>query len=219
VIGKEDFKRAADEAMKDIEATDRLKRETLRRCTEKKRSIPAVRILVPAACLLAVLVSARILSLPGPAPEEESPPNILMETSGLPGGTYETEAETERAVSTYEEARELFGYDLKNPTKLPSGFGLERITVWDKADGGADKAVFTYTAKSGSFILIAEKNGLLPEYEGFEQTDINGITGYIRSRDTELPDTELYWTDNGVAYSIVGSVTRDGAIETALSMK
>jgi hypothetical protein len=217
-MDQKDFKRAADEAMEDKQATDRLKRETLRKCTEKKSLLPAVRILVPAACLLAVLVSAKVSGLLEPAPGEE-PPNILMETSGLPGGTNETQAETERAVGTYEEAKELFGYELKVPSKLPSGFRPDRLAILETADGEVSKAIFTYASDSSSFILMAEKSELISGYEGYEQADINGITGYIRSNDTVLPDTELYWTDNGIKYNIVGSVTRDGAIETALSMK
>jgi hypothetical protein len=216
-MDQKDFKRAADEAMEDIKATDRLKRETLRKCTEKKSLLPAVRILVPAACLLAVLVSAKVSGLLEPVPGEE-PPNILMETSSLPGGTNETQAETERAVGTYAEAKELFD-ELKVPSKLPSGFRPDRLAVLETAGGEVSKTIFTYTSDSSSFILMAERSELISGYEGYEQADINGIMGYIRSNDTALPDTELYWTDNGVKYSIIGSITGNDALNIASSMR
>jgi hypothetical protein len=213
-MDQKDFKRAADEAMEDIKATERLKRETLRKCTEKKSLLPAVRILVPAACLLAVLVSAKVSGLLEPAPEEEAPPSILS----VPVGTNEPGAETERAVGTYEEAKELFD-ELKVPSKLPSGFRPDRLAVLETAGGEVSKTIFTYTSDSSSFILMAERSELISGYEGYEQADINGIMGYIRSNDTALPDTELYWTDNGVKYSIIGSITGDDALNIASSMR
>lgn len=220
MIDGKDFKRIADEAMEGIKATDRLKRETLRRCAEKRRRMPAARTLAYAACILAVLVSAKVSGLFGTAPDQEAPPNILMQT-GVPFISTEPGPgeEAEWLVGSYEEAKELFGEDLETPAVLPSGSKLDRIDVTGTGGEDVTKAVFSYTAEGGSFILVAERTELFPEYAGFEETDLNGVTGYIRSSESGKPDTELYWFKNGIRYSIIGSVTKDDAVQTALSMQ
>lgn len=247
-----DFKKIADEAMWDINVTEKMKNEVLKRCSEKQRvSMPVLRIAATAACGLLVAGmlyftgALRQVSPDNPGniddyqqpgifsvgdDRENDPGNSdigIKSATGLdtnPGTGSDMGIMSGQPVQwqpeSLDEAGHSFGEGFLMPSHIPEGYGLSGIHASGKEMGQADMIILSYSSDERLIDITEEKTEMTGDFSGFEEVDINGVRGYVMSDNygAETYYTQLFWTDDGIMYTISGALTREEAIEIARSM-
>lgn len=233
-----DFRKIADEAMWNINVTDEMKNEVLRKCGQKQHvRMPALRIAAAAACgviVAGMLYLAGILKQilpdhPGNAPESQQPGIFSAADNAADNQEVDpadhgmgimSEQVKQWQPASLEEAGKNFGEGFLIPSGIPDEYGQADIYASGNEIGQADRVVISYSTEEHLFEIIEEKTNDTVEFADFEEVDINGVKGYLMSEDmgTETYYTQLCWTDNGIMYTIVGSLTRQEAIEIARAM-
>lgn len=225
-----DFKKIADEIMKEIYVTDELKQKTLMRCKQKKLYHRS-KLLIPAACLILIL---GIVNITGLLPtifkggdEQNSEFNILMESNdnvytpfNHPDSTAGPDSSSLKIwqLEDLEKAKKSFGDSFLVPSYVPAGFKLDNIQAYGYQQDSADKIVLNFISVEKSFSIIEDKN--VPSenhFTGYKSIDINGIEGYVIGTNDSY--AEIHWIANKVHYMVAGSIPEDEAISIAKSMK
>lgn len=201
-----DFKNIADEVMRDINVTEPMKDEVLKRCASKRRThIPGLRLAAVAACGVLVvgilhlsgtlMPGARVPGIQQPNIQQQQPdvrqPGIYSvpdDPSGSMPGQPEVKIFSqptdpgEWSPGSLEEARSSFGEGFLAPTYIPEGFESADISALGPDTGNADRVILNYNHADERFFVILEEKSTNPEeFPGFETVDINGITGYMKS--------------------------------------
>ncbi len=231
-----DFKNIADEIMSDINAGEELKKKTLMQCT-KKRPVPVIRILVPAACFVFILAAVSMSGLLSHKPNKGELGNMGNENFSIMSGTGEgieilpgetgnsTGLENDKVKNwtykTLEEASKGFGEFFLAPSFIPEDFELEQVYAEGSNDKEVTKVVISYLSGDKSFLIIEEKTDLQSGLMNFQAVDINGTKGYSKPyiEGGEIPDAEIHWFKDGIHYSVCGLITEEEAINIARSMK
>lgn len=229
-----DFKNIADDIMKDIKVDENLKRKTLEKSL-KKNHIPISKLLMPAACFLliiGILNIYNILPLKNPKIQtEDSYTNISSsggETELSPGDSNINILNTEEkswTIDTFDNAKRNFGNAFLIPTYIPEDYNIEEITASGFEEGNASKIIINYFLENKFFLIIQEKIQIENELVNYEKVDINGTIGLLKenilisNKYENTINTELYWSRDGIHYSITGLITQEDAIKIARSMK
>lgn len=232
----QNFKSIADEIMSDLKADEELRERTLKRCRERSVSHYA-RLLVPAAgFILAVGIFGltQLFTHPGTADgDNNTSANLLMASDSADQAQQDTSISMAESLNTgyhvwtansYEEARDSFGASFLMPGYIPKAYRLEQIQASGVEEKSVDMIVMNYTADTGSYLIIEDKNNLKNQYNGYESVIINQMEGYIQSTQSEGPEgstvyTELNWFSDEVHYSISGQINKTEAIKIAEAMK
>lgn len=236
------FRKIADEIMKDINVTDELKQKTLAKC-KKKKVFTYSKLLVPAACVVLIL---GIFNISGIMPnifkggdDNNSEFNIMMEYDThmqIPSDQSIDNAQTETnsikvwEFQTIEEAKEMFGEYFLTPSYIPSGFNLNSINGFGQQKDAIDSLQLNYVSGEKSFTIVQNKNFAQDNYfTNYKSVDINGVEGYIKSsalntqQDSGVSKdemiVELHWIANNVHYMVSGAISESDAISIAKSMK
>lgn len=229
-----DFKNIADDIMKDIKVDEDLKKKTLEKSL-KKNNMPISKVLIPAACFLLIIGIvniAHILPLKNPKIQTEySDTNIISsvgETESAPEDSNINILNAEEkswAIDTFDDAKRNFGNAFLVPTYIPEDYDIEEITASGLEEGNASKIIINYFLESKSFFIIQEKIQIENELVNYEKVDINGTIGLLKenilisNKYENTINTELYWSRDGIHYSITGLITQEDAIKIARSMK
>lgn len=229
-----DFKNIADDIMKDIKVDENLKRKTLEKSL-KKNHIPISKLLMPAACFLliiGILNIYNILPLKNPKIQtEDSYTNISSsggETELSPGDSNINILNTEEkswTIDTFDNAKRNFGNAFLIPTYIPEDYNIEEITASGFEEGNASKIIINYFLENKFFLIIQEKIQIENEFVNYEKVDINGTIGLLKenilisNKYEDTINTELYWSKDGINYSVTGLITQEDAIKIARSMK
>lgn len=229
-----DFKNIADDIMKDIKVDEDLKKKTLEKSL-KKNNMPISKVLIPAACFLLIIGTvniAHILPLKNPKIQTEySDTNIISsvgETESAPEDSNINILNAEEkswAIDTFDDAKRNFGNAFLVPTYIPEDYDIEEITASGLEEGNASKIIINYFLESKSFLIIQEKIQIENELVNYEKVDINGTIGLLKedilisNKYENTINTELYWSRDGIHYSITGLITQEDAIKIARSMK
>ncbi len=229
-----DFKNIANDIMKDIKVDENLKRKTLEKSL-KKNHIPISKLLMPAACFLliiGILNIYNILPLKNPKIQtEDSYTNISSsggETELSPGDSNINILNTEEkswTIDTFDNAKRNFGNAFLIPTYIPEDYNIEEITASGFEEGNASKIIINYFLENKFFLIIQEKIQIENEFVNYEKVDINGTIGLLKenilisNKYEDTINTELYWSKDGINYSVTGLITQEDAIKIARSMK
>lgn len=229
-----DFKNIADDIMKDIKVDEDLKKKTLEKSL-KKNNMPISKVLIPAACFLLIIGTVNIthiLPLKNPKIQTEySDTNIISsvgETESAPEDSNINILNAEEkswAIDTFDDAKRNFGNAFLVPTYIPEDYDIEEITASGLEEGNASKIIINYFLESKSFLIIQEKIQIENELVNYEKVDINGTIGLLKenilisNKYENTINTELYWSRDGIHYSITGLITQEDAIKIARSMK
>jgi hypothetical protein len=222
-----DFRKSADEAMCDINVTEEMMNEVLKKGTSGRRQtgMPLFRLAAAAACgvlILGIMRFAGILKPDDINRLQDDQPGIFSADMNRPesAGT-DSSMLSEPGMQQWEpdspgEAAESFGEGFLIPSYIPDGFRPAEIYASGTGKGNADSVIINYFSSDRSFQITEQRSAQAPEFTGFEKIDINGAVGYIDSQDQY---TQLHWFSQGVQYSISGALIRDEAIRTARSME
>lgn len=229
-----DFKNIANDIMKDIKVDENLKRKTLEKSL-KKNHIPISKLLMPAACFLliiGILNIYNILPLKNPKIQtEDSYTNVSSsggETELSPGDSNINILNTEEkswTIDTFDNAKRNFGNAFLIPTYIPEDYNIEEITASGFEEGNASKIIINYFLENKFFLIIQEKIQIENEFVNYEKVDINGTIGLLKenilisNKYEDTINTELYWSKDGINYSVTGLITQEDAIKIARSMK
>lgn len=108
--------------------------------------------------------------------------------------------------------------ELRVPIDLPEGFALsETVAVGLKGEPARD-VIFTYLSgdSSKTFSFAASRLPAAFPKEMFTSVDVDGAEGFV----FEQPGlTELFWSDEGINYSIVGNLSAEQALLVASSLQ
>lgn len=229
-----DFKNIADDIMKDIKVDEDLKKKTLEKSL-KKNNMPISKVLIPAACFLLIIGTvniAHILPLKNPKIQTEySDTNIISSVGETESASEDSNInilnaeEKSWAIDTFDDAKRNFGNAFLVPTYIPEDYDIEEITASGLEEGNASKIIINYFLESKSFLIIQEKIQIENELVNYGKVDINGTIGLLKenilisNKYENTINTELYWSKDGINYSITGLITQEDAIKIARSMK
>lgn len=231
-----DFRNIADEVMCDINVTDEMKNEVLNRCREKRKAhIPALKLAAVAACGVLVIGVLHFTGALKPILPDDQDKISENEQPGIfsaqdnqekaPGQSdisimNEPFAAGEWQPDSLEEAGRSFGEGFLTPSHIPEGYRQIGIYASGPDSGRADKIIINYSADERFFAIIQQKTEESGEFSDFEAVDINGSNGYIMSDNAgTVSYTQLYWSDDGIMYTISGALAKEEALRTARSMK
>lgn len=229
-----DFKNIADDIMKDIKVDEDLKKKTLEKSL-KKNNMPIRKVLIPAACFLLIIGIVNIphiLSLKNPKIRTEYTDNNIIssvdETESAPEDSNINILNSEEkywVIDTFDDAKRNFGDVFLIPTYIPEDYNIEEITASGIKEGSASKIIINYFLENKSFLITQEKIQIENELVNYEKVDINGTIGLLKenilisNKYENTINTELYWSKDGINYSITGLITKEDAIKIARSMK
>ncbi len=225
----EDFRDISDEIMKDIEVGTALKHKTLIRC--RKNSLkPVLGILTAAACVVLIVAAVNTVGWQGRTKDNSKITVMMEQSSGMENaparsstsGVLQAPQESDAySPAVPEEAKKAYGDGLLLPEYVPEDFKLASVNISKDNTQNVNKITLTYTGGQGSFEIKEEKNKPETGFQGYKTLKINGISGYVKSnsREDESRYTEVYWSDNGITYSVTGGITEKEAIKLAESMK
>lgn len=222
-----DFRRIADEAMCDINVTEEMMNEVLRKGASKRRrtGMPMFRLAAAAACgvlVFGILHFTGILKPKEISIQQDDQSGIYSATANQPESTGTNDSMliepriTQQLPDSPQEAGRSFGEGFLIPSYIPEGFKPVDIYASGTAEGKTDSVVLNYSDGDRSFLITEQRATEAGEFPGFEVIDINGTTGYVSSQEQF---TEVYWYAEGVRYSVSGMLAREDAIETARSME
>ncbi len=231
-----DFKKIADESMFDINVTEEMKNKVLEKCNEKQRTrMPVLKLAAVAACGVVVVGVLHFTGALKPVPPDGyqnrtyenqqrgifSAPN---DQEAVPGQSdisimNEPFAAREWQPDSLEEAERSFGEGFLIPYYIPEGY--KQIGIYASGtESGTVKIIINYSADEQFFAIVEQKTEEVRESSGFEAVDINGTEGYVMSDNAgTITYTQLYWSDDGVMYTISGAMTKEEAVRIARSMK
>ena len=234
MIDRKEFRGAADEAMRDINAGRELKERTLRQCMKKKHK-PVGWLLTAAAGFVltfGVLNITGLLQL-GLWQDNVGNPQIMLGEPGEDWNTVqgtdnsmfpESSTVTDWVLETPEEAETVFGDAFLLPAYIPENYKLDEVHA--SGDGNtAYKIVLTYFAGEQPLLIIEDITEQPLGFANYKRVDINGTAGYSKPETAGEessagdPDTEVHWFKNGVHYSVFGRITEGEAVKIAASMK
>ncbi|WP_027085117.1 hypothetical protein [Cohnella panacarvi] len=169
----------------------------------------------------AVALAAAIMIITGfpklqhpaiPAPTEQTAEPPSSSNTGATGSELSSLITT--TLGSADEARAAFGDELHVPAALPDGFRLSEIVAAGAQGEPARDVVFTYVSGSESFTFVASRMAAGFPQELFTSAKVGGADGFV----FEQPElVELYWSQDGIQYSIVGNLSAEQAMNTAES--
>lgn len=173
-----------------------------------------------AAAALLLVLAVSVPQLGGIVGQPDTPHASEAGDGGSPGitppvGTDLSQLKT-AVLGTPEEAKERFGDDLLVPTVLPERFALGEIEAAGMEEQTKTRVVFFYRAADSDFTYSADRAAVTFPAEMFEPIEVNGAAGHIFAQPGM---TELYWTQDGVHYGIVGMLTQEEAVDVAASLQ
>lgn len=231
-----EFKNDADRIMNNITVSSELRERTLTQLRSKRTNKPVLK-LIPAVCLAAALI---LVIAPGSpfsvfskAPDEitnpEDTPSIMMadpsktdtQISTLPANTEESSIRPNTSIllNSLEEAKEYLDGAVLTPSYIPEGFKLDTIQAVSSNAGIVQNIYLAYTSKDMTFVISIEKDREWKDFSSYRDVDINGITGHIKSYDSDQKLTELRWFVENVLYSVEGSLSEEQAVRIAQSLE
>ena len=119
----------------------------------------------------------------------------------VPDGYKEADTNTEQAVASLEEAKELAGFTPKLPNQTAEGYALNRITV--EKDHGAVKLYYSAGDTADTIVLTQSKAAgeLVPSSMA--------ILGSVNQNKAEIvtsePDRSIRWQESGMEYCVLGA--------------
>ena len=226
-----DFKNIADDIMKDIKVDEELRNKTFEKCLKKESKL-INKILILAASFLLIIGIVNIYnSLLLKNKENKKEIDITMnsdDTDIYPENStniLNVKEEKEWVIDTIDEAKVEFGDFYLTPMYLPEDYKIQEISAWGLEEGHATRIISNYFSERKSFIIIQEEGQISNEFGDFEEVDINGSIGYIKTdrltgiENEDGVNTQLHWFNNEVHYLIQGLITKEDAIKIAISMK
>ncbi|MBB6637620.1 hypothetical protein [Cohnella thailandensis] len=119
-------------------------------------------------------------------------------------------------LSSAEDAKAAFGEGLRLPAAAPEGFELTEMVAVGEAGQPARDIVLTYTAGDKTLTFSASRMTAAFPTDLFTPVQVGDADGFV----FEQPElVELYWTVDGVQYSIIGPVSADSALQIAGSIQ
>lgn len=151
----------------------------------------------------------------GTAPGGEAPGLSGPSLGGGAAGSQLSDLTT-TALSSVEEAKAAFGEGLRVPAAAPEGYALSETTAVGMAGEPARDVIFTYA--SGETTITFAASRMAPSFptELFAPIDVGGAEGYVFEQPSLV---ELFWTVDGIHYSIVGPLTAAEATAIAESLQ
>lgn len=163
-----------------------------------------------------VVAAASMLIVTGISLLQQQETNRLVPSNGAIGSQLSELILT--PLSSPEEAEAAFGTELRNPADLPEGFTVsETVAIGVKGEPARD-VIFTYLSGDGSKTFSFTVSRLPTSFpkEMFTSVEIDGAEGFV----FEQPGlTELFWSDEGIHYSIVGYLSVEQALLVASSLQ
>ncbi len=222
-----DFRKIADEAMCDINVTQAMKDEVIRRSKGRKRytGMPLLRLAAAAACGVLIFGIMHFTGTMKPNEiniQQDDQPQIFSADSNQPGPTEPNDSMLmepriqQWQPGSLDEADRSFGEGFLIPSYIPEGFEPVNIYASETAEGKTDSVVLNYIDADRSFLITEQRSQEALKFPGFEVIDINGSVGYVNSQEQY---TEVYWFKEGVQYSVSGMLHREEAVRTAKSME
>ena len=154
-----------------------------------------------------------LLQPDAPAPAE-SPIAGAPAAPGDAAGSQLSELKT-TTLGSIEEARAAFGPELRAPSGAPQGYALTETVAVAQGDTVRD-VIFTYASGDKTVTLSASRMPASFPADLFTKVDVGGAEGFV----FEQPElVELFWTKDGVHYSIVGALTAEEALAFAASIE
>lgn len=150
--------------------------------------------------------------IPAASPSESVPP-----ANGGAAGS-ELSALITTALGSVEEAKTAFGSNLLVPRAAPEGFTLSKMESVGEANKPARDVIFTYVSDSGdkSVTFVASRMPASFPAEMFTPAKVGDADGFVFAQ-PEL--TELFWTKDGVQYSVTAQLSGEDTMKFAESVE
>lgn len=206
-----------------MEVNDQLKRRIRQQAVAekqgKRRFTPAKSWVIGTVALAAsvwMVAGFPLLQQPSiPTPVEDPAGNSLPPANGGAAGSDLSSLIT-TAVNSVEEAKTAFGSKLLTPSAVPAGFTLSEISIVGMKGDPARDAIFTYYAGDKTITFVASRMPAAFPAEMFTKTPVDGAEGYILEQQGL---TELFWTEDGLQYSVTGQISGAEALSIAESLE
>ncbi|MCM0647915.1 DUF4367 domain-containing protein [Clostridium swellfunianum] len=223
-----DFRNLADEIMKDINVSKELKQKTLYNIRKRRNNF----ILAPlfaAACVAILLIgtsiwkySSKVLS-----PNNLQNPSVMNTVenstlSTLPEGQSinPLKSTVSYELKSMEEAKQFLNDITVVPSYLPKDAVLGVIQGIIYNNENRKSLWLHFSIENNGFIINIEKKSTWKNFDGYDQTKINGTVGYIKSiEESNYRNTELRWFLDDDLYTIEGGISAEEAVKIACSLK
>jgi anti-sigma factor RsiW len=196
-------------------AKENVRRQAAAEQGGKRFALPKSWMLGSAALVAAVTIVAGYPLLqqpaaPSPGEQAAAPPS----NGGTVGSDLSRLITT--PASSPEEAKAAFGDDLRLPTAVPEGYTLSEIVVTGEQGQPARDVVFTYSSGERSATFVASRSPASFPADLFSKTEVNGVEGFVFAQPGM---TELFWTEEGIQYSVTGPLDAGAAMRFAQSLE
>ncbi|TLS52365.1 hypothetical protein FE782_10355 [Paenibacillus antri] len=214
------FREESDEMLfSNIEMSEDLKAKVRRTAAAEK---PVRRTAFPKSWMLgAAALAAAVMLLIGypmlqppaaPTPGDQSAGSEPPANGGAVGSDLSQLITT--PLSTVDEAATAFGAELHVPNDVPEGFTLSEIAAVGMEGEPARDVIFTYASGEKSLTFVASRLPAAFPADLFSKTTVGGADGFV----FEQPGlTELFWSVDGIQYSVTGQITGEEALQVAES--
>lgn len=227
-----DFKNSADEIMRDITVSQELKHKTLMRIKKRKSNFIKT-ALVPAACIMILLVSVSIWKLgtattqPNKGINDIQNANIMnaTENNTLPASpgkdiTNNSKATVSGSLNSLEEAKKYIGNIPIVPSYLPDGAKLINIQGVSYNNENRKSIWIQYSLEDNTFVVSIEQKGQWESFEGYKDVEVNGLKGHMKSyKDASYESSELRWFSDKNLYTVEGGIPIEETLKIARSLK
>jgi len=203
-----------------MELSDEVKRKIRQQAAAEK---PGRRLGLPKAWMAgAAAVVAAVVIIAGypmlqqtnvPAPAA-SPSASLPAASGGAAGS-ELSPLVTTPLGSVEDAKAGFGPDLLVPKALPEGFSLTKMETVGMENEPARDVIFTYVSGDKTVTFVASRSPAAFPAELFTKTQVGDADGFVFAQ-PEL--TELFWTKDGIQYSVTGQLSAEDTMKFAESV-
>lgn len=119
-------------------------------------------------------------------------------------------------LGSAEAAKTAFGEGLRLPAAAPEGFTLSEMVAVGEGGQPTRDIVLTYAAGDKTLTFTASRMTAAFPADLFTPVKVGDAEGFVFEQ-AEL--TELYWSVDGVQYSVIGPITADGALQIAGSIQ
>jgi hypothetical protein len=177
---------------------------------------PSIRVVIFAAILVLAYSSILTIHRSDSTPIKNEKRSTFEKRKGNPNLISDPNTIKSWSIDSATDVKQWFGNEVLVPTYSVKEFKLDKIQAKGISKEEVNQIVFTYFSNSNSYLVIIKKDSFENKPFGFEKVDLNGVTGYLKTEETNV---ELQWNEKGFQYMVGGLITGEEAIKIAKSFK
>lgn len=190
--------------------------------------------LVPAVCIIILLISVAYWKLlfnttkPNNEVTKDNTQDInimrVPDNTTLPvpaDGEQKVTQNTTVSISLkdLDEAKQYIGNKLLKPSYIPNNFKFKGIQGVSYDNDRKRSVWIEYVSGDKSFVVSVEEESEWKSFDGYNNVDINGLTGHMKAfKDVSSEISEVRWFSGKSMYTVEGAITEEDALKVSRTL-